>query len=347
MARVSVKSWISIITFVLVAIIMYASRHELVRAWELLGQVNLWILALLIPLQIFSYYAAGATVFSYLREKYDIKVNSLESARIALELNFVNHILPSAGVSGASYMTWRLARLGISPGRATLAQAVRFASTFGAFLVLMLFAVLFITLDSGLERTLILVSSGLASAIIFGTMIVIYIIKSPARLRHAAEFITHGVNTVWRRVFRQKGKFLLREEKVKDYFDDFHKDYIELSKDLKVLKKPFAWALLFVISEISLFWVTFLALGTPVNPAPLLIAYGVAGIAGAFFFTPGGVGGYEAIMVGFLSTTGLDRGAVIAAVLLARVVLILMTIVTGYYFYQKALNSYGKHPSEG
>lgn len=338
--RVSLKTWISIVTFVLVAVIVYASRHELVKAWQLLGTVNIWILLLLLPLQALSYYAAGATVFSYLREKFALKVPRAESAKIALELNFVNHILPSAGVSGASYMTWRLGQLGISPARATLAQVVRFAATFGAYLVLMLVAVVAITLDVGLERIPILVSSGLASAIIIGSMLTIYIIQSPARLHKAAALITKYGNKMWRKILRRK-KPLLHEETVNKYFEDLHEDYKQIAKDPWILKKPFLWGLVFIVSEISLFWVTFWALGTPINPAPLLIAYGLAGFAGAFFFTPGGVGGYEALMVGFLATTGIDQGAVIAAVLLSRAVLIILTIVTGYYFYQRALNRYG------
>ncbi len=340
MAKVPLKTWISLLTFLLVAVIVYASRHELLRAWDLLGQVNIWILLLLIPAQAISYYAAGAMVFSYLREKFDLRVPRAESARIALELNFVNHILPSAGVSGASYMTWRLGQLGISPARATLAQVVRFAATFGAYLVLMLVAVVAITLDVGLERIPILVSSGLASAIIFGSLLTIYIIQSQPRLHKAAAFITKYTNRFWRSVLRRT-KPLLYIEDVNKYFEDLHDDYSQIVKAPRILKKPFLWGLVFVVSEIALFWITFWALGTIINPAPLLIAYGLAGFAGAFFFTPGGVGGYEALMVGFLATTGIDKGAVIAAVLLARVVLIIVTIVTGYYFYQRALNRYG------
>ncbi len=340
MAKVPLKTWISLLTFLLVAVIVYASRHELLRAWDLLGQVNIWILLLLIPAQAISYYAAGAMVFSYLKEKFDLRVPRAESARIALELNFVNHILPSAGVSGASYMTWRLGQLGISPARATLAQVVRFAATFGAYLVLMLVAVVAITLDVGLERIPILVSSGLASAIIFGSLLTIYIIQSQPRLHKAAAFITKYTNRFWRSVLRRT-KPLLYIEDVNKYFEDLHDDYSQIVKAPRILKKPFLWGLVFVVSEIALFWITFWALGTIINPAPLLIAYGLAGFAGAFFFTPGGVGGYEALMVGFLATTGIDKGAVIAAVLLARVVLIIVTIVTGYYFYQRALNRYG------
>lgn len=346
MFKPSLKTWISIVTFVLVIAIIIMSRHELVRAWELLGRVNIWILLLLIPIQAMSYYAAGAMVFSYLKEKYDTRVKNIEVARIALELNFVNHILPSAGVSGASYMAWRLSRLGINASRATLAQVVRFAAIFGAFLLSLLIAVLFITFDTGLERTLILTSSGLASSIIFGTMLFIYIIKSPTRMQRTAQALTRWVNRLTRTVTRGRRRKLLRGEQVEKYFSDFQDDYRELAKDPKVLKKPFIWGIVFIVCDVALFWVTFLALGVVVNPAPLLVAYGLAGSAGSFLFTPGGVGGYEAIMVGFLATTGIDRGAVIAAVLLARVILIVLTIVTGYYFYQRAINHYGHKSTE-
>ena len=91
-----------------------------------------------------------------------------------------------------------------------------------------------------------------------------------------------------------------------------------------------------------MFWVTFLALGTVVNPAPLLIGYGLATIAGMVFVTPGGAGGYELLMIGFLTSAGINPGASVAAVLLTRTLLILGTIITGYFFYQQALNKYGK-----
>lgn len=342
MQKVSLKTWLSLVTLVLVVVILYAARHELVRAWHLLGQVNIWVLLLLVPTQIISYYAAGAMVFSYLKEKFGLEVNSIESAKIALELNFVNHILPSAGVSGASYMTWRLGKLGVSAGRATLAQVVRFAATFAAFLVLLLVAVVVITLDRGLERIPILVASGLASVIVIGTLLTIYVIQSRVRLHKAAEFITRYANTLGRRLLR-RSEPLVSQKDINTFFEDLHNDYLELSHDPTVLKKPFLWGLVFVMSEVSLFWITFWALGTPINPAPLLIAYGLAGFAGSFFFTPGGVGGYEALMVGFLAASGIDKGAVIAATLLSRAILMLLTIISGYYFYQHALNKYGKH----
>lgn len=345
MQRVSFKVWLSIATLLLIAVILYAARHELARAWQLLGSVNPWILLLLLPTQALSYYAAGAMVFSYLRDKFDVNINPIESAKLALELNFVNHILPSAGVSGASYMSWRLGKLGVSPGRAALAQVVRFVATFAAFLALLFVAILAITLDNGLERMPILVSSGLASAIIIGTMLTAYIIQSPIRLNRTAGTVTKAINKLWQNILRQP-KPLIKREAINRFFTDLHEDYKELARDPSVLKKPLGWGVVFILTEVSLFWITFWALGTPINPAPLLIGYGLAGFAGSFFFTPGGVGGYEALMVGFLAGSGIDKGAAIAAILLSRAILVLLTIVSGYYFYQKAINSHGKPDSQ-
>ncbi len=344
--NVSVKTWISIGTFVLVLLAIYLSRNELVRAWGLLFTVNIWVLVLLVPIQAVSYYAAGAMIFSYLKEKYGMRVQPIETAKMALELNFVNHILPSGGVSGVSYMTWRLNHMGVGAGRATLAQVVRLTMTFAAYLVLMVAAVFFITLDGGINRLTILVSSGLASAIIFGSLVLIYIIKSETRLAVAARFITRRANQFGHRILRRK-RPLLHQENIEMFFMDMHHDYRELARNPSVLKKPFLWGLVFNVADVAMFWVTFLALGTPINPAPLLVAYGLAVLAGTFFFTPGGVGGFEALMVMFLASTGFSQGAAIAGVLMTRVLLILGTVVTGYYFYQKALNRYGKHRSAG
>jgi uncharacterized protein (TIRG00374 family) len=121
-----------------------------------------------------------------------------------------------------------------------------------------------------------------------------------------------------------------------------HRDYLALRHDKGMLVKPIAWALLFTATDVCLFLITFWALGSPVNPAPILIAYGVATIGGFFVATPGGAGAYEAIMVGFLAVAGLSKETAIAGIVLTRVILLLGTIVLGYVFYQLALVKYGK-----
>ena len=67
------RGWLSVFTLIVIAVIIYFSRHELAHAWKLLEQVNIWILLLLIPVQLFAYFAGGEMIFSYLRSKKAIK----------------------------------------------------------------------------------------------------------------------------------------------------------------------------------------------------------------------------------------------------------------------------------
>jgi uncharacterized protein (TIRG00374 family) len=339
----SFRSWLSVLTLVLIAVIIYFSRHELLRAWELLGSVNVWILALLIPGQLLVYYAGAEIMFSYLRAKKSIEdVSGPELTRMSLEMNFVNHILPSGGVSGISYMTWRLGKHGVTHGRAAMAQVVRFAMSFVGFMLLLVVAVLIVTIDGQINRWIILVSAGLVVLMLGSIVGGIYLIGGQKRMERAADWIVRHVNPFMRWVTFGRRKRFLGRAKVETFFREMHDDYLALRQDKRVLVKPLIWSIVFTLADAGLFIITFWALGEPVNPAPVLIAYGVAAVAGFFVVTPGGAGAYEAIMVAFLAVAGLSQGIAIAGIVLTRVILLLGTIILGYVFYQMALVRYGK-----
>lgn len=339
----SFRSWLSVVTLILVAVIIYFARHELVHAWELLGQVNLWILLLMIPGQILVYFAAGEMMFSYLRAKKSIEhIPSPTLVRMALEMNFVNHVLPSGGVSGISYMTWRLGKYGVSAGRATMAQVVRFAMGFVAMIVLIAVAVLAVTIDGDINRWMILMSSLLVGGMIAVIVGAMYLLSSNTRIAKFSNWLVRTVNRLVRTVTFGKKKTVVTHAKIDVFFDEMHHDYVELKGDKKILLKPFLWGVVYTAADAGLFLIAFWALGSVVNPAPVLIAYGVASLAGFFVVTPGGAGAYEAIMVAFLAVAGITQSVVIAGVVLARVIILLGTIGLGYVFYQMALIKYGK-----
>ncbi len=341
--RLSVKQWLNVVTLVLVALVVFFARHDLVKAWHLLSQVNIWVFLLIIPIQFISYYATGATIFSYLKQRGDLQgLPKLEQPAMALELNFVNHIFPTAGVSGASYMTYRLGKLGVSHGRATLAQFVRFAVTFVSFAALMLIAVLWVTLDGSLTRFTILIASSLFGVIVAAIVGTIFLLGSSRRLEKFEAFLDDILNKRLRRLFGRKKPFVERTS-IHSFFCDLHDDYMTLRRDPRCLVRPFWWGVLFNVAEVSMFFVAFLSLGAVVNPASILIAIGLAGLIGTFLITPGGAGGFEAAMILFLTSSGVPSAIAVAGVLLTRTALILMTILTGYVFYNTAMKKYGKH----
>ena len=335
----SFKAWLSVVTFVLIGVVLYFSRHELLLAWELLGEVNIWILLLLIPAQIVAYLAVGQMVFSYLYKKRAMDpVKPFTLARLSLELNFVNHILPSGGVSGFSYMNWRLGKFGVSQGRAAMAQVVRYAMGGIAFLALLLVSVLAVTVDGELNRWIILVSTTLVGIMVGGMFGGIFLVSSRSRMERFARWSSRVINKFVKRVTFGRRSRVVSSARIENAFIEMHDDYIELRRDRRVLKEPLIWAFVFTIFDVMLFVITFWALGHLVNPAPVLIAYGVATLAGFIVITPGGAGAYEAIMVAFLAVAGISQGVAIAGILLTRVIVLITTIGLGYIFYQKALS---------
>lgn len=341
--KLSMRNWVSIITVVLLVVILFFTRHELVRAWELLGQVNLWILSLFLPLIIVCYFVSGEMMFSYLRQKGVIHhVSVLEQMRISLELNFVNHALPSGGVSGFSYVTWRMKRMGVSASKATMAQLVKIVAGLAAYIALLFIAVLIITIDGDISRWTLLLSSTLAGFIASSILIGIYFIKDKNRVKVAAKWVCVWVNGLVRWLTRGKKREILNRDRTAEFFQEMHKDYLDIARDKKLLLQPFLWGLLYTALDVLLFMVVFWALGSVVNPAAILIAFGLASAAAFFVVTPGGSGAYEALMVGFLTFSGLSQGVAIAGVVLARALILVIILVIGYVFYQHSLVKYGK-----
>lgn len=339
----SIKRIISWVTLALVALVLFFSRHELMKAWLLLEKVNVLILALIVPLLLLSFYAAAEIMFSYLRAKGSIeKTYWTTRARLALEWNFVNHTLPSGGVSGISYMTWRLGKLGVSAGRATSAQMVRYVAGFISTAIVIPFCVLLVTIDGNINRWIILVSSTIVLLMMLAIIGMVYLVSSSDRMQAFAQWFSRMANRLVTKLTHGRKRVVIREDRILEFFKEIHEDYIELRRDRRVLIKPVLWGILFIILDAMVFSVTFWALGTPVNPAPILIAYTLASVAGFIVVTPGGAGAYEAIMVAFLAVAGVSSGTAIAGILLSRVIILLVTIAVGYLFYQQALSRYGK-----
>lgn len=341
----SFRTWVTVITLILLGLVIFFGWPEIAQALGLLGSVDLWILAILIPVQLFSYYATGGMIFSYLRSKGNLKSTThWQMTRMALELNFVNHILPSGGAAGFSYLGWVLSRHGVGAGRATMAQLIRFSLTFISFVLILIVAVIALTLDHQIDRTIIIISSALAIAATGGTIFTIYIIGSKPRLVAFSQWLTRTTNKFVSAVTRGKKQQVVKLEVIEGFFTDLHQDYLEVRRDKRILIRPMIWAILANLADVALIFIAFLALGTVVNPATLFVAFGVSSIASIFSVTPGGAGIYEAIMIAFLASAGVPADVAIAGTLLARVTLLLGTIVFGYLFYQLTIVKYGKNP---
>lgn len=346
--KLSFRGWVTLITLVLLIVVIIAAWPEIKEAWGLLGQVDLWILLLLLPVQFFSYYATGGMIFSYLRAKGSLEDMSRWSmTRLALELNFVNHILPSGGAAGFSYLAWILKKHHVSVARSTMAQLIRFVLTFVSFIMLLIVSIIILAFRHDIEPVTIWIGLGLTVAAIGGISLGIWLIKSNDRLRRFSKWLSTTINKFVRWITRGKKRKVVKEETFLEFFDELHDDYLAIRRERKILIKPYIWATIANLLDVALLWIAFWSLGYPLDAALLFIAFGIASIAGAVSVTPGGAGVYEAVMIAFLSASGVPPEVAIAGTLLARVTLLAGTIAFGYVFYQLTIIKYGKRPANG
>lgn len=337
------KFWLSIVTFILIVIILYAARNDLHKAFDLLSGVNIWILLLIIPVQFFSYYASTEIFFTYLRARGQLKdVSPLHSTSIALEFNFVNHVFPSAGVSGASYMVWRLGKLGVSAGQAAMSQLINYIVLGGTFVIMMIIALIWATLEDRAANWLVvavaIATTALAAVIIFGS----YIINSREWLMNFAGWLTTRTNWLVKKITFGRKTNVLAKDALPRFFADFYDDFTAIKKNKVLLKQPIIWGFLSNIADVLLFAITFWALGDAVNLAILLLSFGAAAVGSFVVVTPGGVGAYEVVMISVLVAGGTSPEMASAGVILSRVILVVGTIVCGVFAYQHALSKYGQ-----
>src|SRR5207245_5143522 len=111
----------------------YVIRDQLAATLRNLERVNGWALLLIIPVEALNYHAQ-AKLYQSLFEMVGNKLSYRFLYRAALELNFVNHVFPSGGVTGMSYFSLRM-RKGeeLTVGKASLIQVMKLGLTFLSF----------------------------------------------------------------------------------------------------------------------------------------------------------------------------------------------------------------------
>ena len=82
--KISFRTILTLLTAVLVGYVIYQNWPDIVEATKHLSETNIVVLLLLVPEQLFMYYACGEIFFSYLRRRKDVKkISKKERLRIS------------------------------------------------------------------------------------------------------------------------------------------------------------------------------------------------------------------------------------------------------------------------
>ncbi|OGL25804.1 hypothetical protein A3E49_01010 [Candidatus Saccharibacteria bacterium RIFCSPHIGHO2_12_FULL_49_19] len=327
---------LTIITLAFLALLIWGLRDEIREVLNDIGKVNTFALLLLIPLQIINYDAYVRLYRSFFKI-LDEKTDYWPMFKVTNELNFVNQILPSGGVSGISYFSIRMRGLGVSGAKATLAQAMKLLLLFVSFQPLLILGVLLLAARGHAGSFVMLVAGSLITLLIVGTVLGVYIIESRKRISSTLLFLTRVANG-FIHLFRRHSTETINLAGAEVAFNNVYENYVVLKRNWRQLKWPFIHTMVANVTEIAKLYVVYLAFGELVNVGAVILAYSVANFAGLISVLPAGIGIYEALMTGVLVATGIPASLSIPVTIMYRVLSMTMVLVPGYFFYHRAIS---------
>jgi len=335
---------LNIVTLVALVGLVIAIWPQLRQTVDNLFKVNVLALLLMIPVQLLNYDAQTRLyhgLFSMVGNNLGYKF----LFRTSLELNFVNHVFPSGGVTGISYFGLRMRGGEITGAKATVVQLLKVVMLVLSFEILIILGVLFLAIEGHINSVVLLLAGSLTTVLIIGTGGFAYIIGSEKRIAGFFTAVTRGLNGVLK-YFRKGGSGeAINTEKVRVLFEDLHHNYVVFRKDWRRLRRPFFWAFMANFWEVMTIYVVYIAFGQFVNLGSVIIAYAVANFAGLISVLPGGVGIYEALMTIVLTATGVPSRISLPVTVMYRVLSTIVQLPPGYYFYHKTLRE-SKNPEQ-
>lgn len=336
-SKFSFRAILSILTIFLVAYVVYQNWPDILDTLNHLQETNVFVLLLLIPEQLFMYYACGQIFFSYLRNRKNVqKFSNGEILRISTELNFVNHAIPAGGVGGLAFLTYRLMPYNVSAGQASFLYLFRYAVTtvinYAQALVAIAILLIFNLIPSD-AMWIIPVSLLMNMGVFFFLWFVVYVASSGKRIEFFSRTVSRLMNVTVRLLTFGHKKQLMRYDKISSYFADIHESVKIAKENKRYLKRPAMWGLIYSFCEITTYWIVAISLGRP----ELLPFIMVGEAIGSVFDGIVPYGLYELGMAGVMIALGVDFPTATIITVMTRVITLLFTIVSGAWPYYKAI----------
>ena len=231
--------------------------------------------------------------------------------RLTLAEHGAARVLPGGGSSAAAVTYMGLRSRGLKPARIGLAVATITVLVYGTLGLIFLASLLYLTLDNALGR-----ATTTAALVVFVLTLCLLFLVYLAYLwpRSARRFLT-GFFYALGRLFRRNWSRKRTEMRAVRIVVTLRWEARALRDQL--LGHPLAALKLGVLAlgywgfDALCLLIIFIAFGVDVNTVALLVAFGVATTFGSLPLTPGGLGVFEATMLGTLALLGVGYEAAI------------------------------------
>lgn len=335
--KISARTVLSVLTLALVVYVIKQNWPDIVETLNHFSEMNGFILLLLIPEQFIMYYALGKIFFSYLENRRGIKESSKkELLRISMELNFVNHAVPAGGFGGLAFLTYRLHRYDVTAGQSSFMYIFRYVITTVFNYVQALIAIIILAILNQIpaEATWIIWVSLIMNAGVFGALtLLIVIASSKKRLDFFSKIATNFVNFVVKIFSFGRKKNYLKPDKINHVLLDIHESVLTARKEKRQLKKPVFWGIAYSFFEIATYWIVAISIGHPELLPHIMVGEAIGSVFDGI--VPYGL--YELGMAGVMIALGVDFQSATIITVATRVFILILTIVSGWYPYNKTI----------
>ena len=333
----SVRSVLMLLTVALVAWVVYQNWPDILETLHDIRDANGFILMLLIPEQLFMYFACGQIFFSYLKHKKTVqRFNNGEILKISTELNFVNHAIPAGGVGGLAFLTYRLMPHGVTAGQASFLYLFRYAVTTVVNYAQALVAIgvmLILKMIPHEAMWVIPISLLMNMSVFFFLWFVIFVASDSRRIEMFSKVVTKLMNGGMKLLTFGHKKQMMEKKKISNYFQDIHQSVMIAKNNKKYLNEPMIWGLIYSLCEVGTYYIVALSLGRWE-----LLPYIMVGEAiGSVFDGIVPYGLYELGMAGVMIALGVDFSTATIVTVMTRVITLLFTIASGSYPYYEVI----------
>lgn len=334
------KLLLNIATIVALSLFLFLIRGQIAETFDNIARIHWWVLIIIVLLQLWNYDAQTRmylSLFKIVGNRFSYKHMFVA----ALELNFINNVFPSGGVSGISYFGARLRSSTVTAGKATLVQIMKLLMLYISFEVLLVIGLFLLAAEGNINDLILMSTVAISTTLILGTGLFVYILGSKQRVDQFFKFIKGFVNQLVRKVTRKPHSPTIELKRVEFLLSELYENFKTIRSRLMDLKMPLVHALFANLSEILCIYIVYIAFGEWVNLGAIIIAYSVANFAGLISVLPGGIGIYEALMTTVLVAAGVPVALSLPVTIMYRVLTAAIQLPPGYFFYHRAINNKG------
>ncbi len=310
-------------------VVVILNIHQFGAFLRLLSTVNILVLLLIVIIQLFSYYLnaryyrAILSIFSY----HDVSLYTLFEG--AMAANFVNYIIPSAGVAGAGLFS-QVLYPEIPRGKGVLVQIMRYALSALAVLLMLPIGIGLILLSNHSNKNIDRVAITASLVILALAFVIVAVVNQEKWLR---KFIQH-LEKRFKHIFSR-----LNAKSIDEFVNDFYAGYHAMVSQKKGMLVPFGWSIVYVIVEMLTLYLAVLAFGRAIDPGIVIMAYLVANISSFIGGSLFSVGVFELGMLGSFVALGEPFVLALSVTIVYRVMNLIIGLPPGFVFYRRILKT--------